>query len=136
MRRIREGQIERAQKLVESGEKTINRKKQNDPRRFIKTNHATKEGEVAEQAVSYIDQSIIDEEAKYDGFYAVCTNLNDSISSIVNANKHRWEIEECFWIMKTDFEARPVYLNRRSDTCSLHNLFHRIDCLPVFGKKT
>ena len=65
MRRIRERQIERTQKLVESGEKTINRKKQNDPRRFIKTNHATKEGEVAEQAVSYIDQSIIDEEAKY-----------------------------------------------------------------------
>ena len=113
MRRIRERQIERTQKLVESGEKTINRKKQNDPRRFIKTNHATKEGEVAEQAVSYIDQSIIDEEAKYDGFYAVCTNLDDSISSIVNANKHRWEIEECFRIMKTDFEARPVYLNRQ-----------------------
>lgn len=113
MRRIRERQIERAQKLVESGEKTINRKKQNDPRRFIKTNHATKEGEVAEQAVSYIDQSMIDEEAKYDGFYAVCTNLDDSISSIVNANKHRWEIKECFRIMKTDFEARPVYLNRQ-----------------------
>lgn len=113
MRRIREGQIERAQKLVKSGEKTINRKKQNDPKRFIKTNHTTKEGEVAEQTISYIDQSIIDEEAKYDGFYAVCTNLDDSISSIVKANKHRWEIEECFRIMKTDFEARPVYLNRQ-----------------------
>lgn len=113
MRRIREGQIERAQKLVKSGEKTINRKKQNDPKRFIKTNHTTKEGVVAEQTISYIDQSIIDEEAKYDGFYAVCTNLDDSISSIVKANKHRWEIEECFRIMKTDFEARPVYLNRQ-----------------------
>ena len=50
---------------------------------------------------------------KYDGFYAVCTNLNDNIGSIVRANKRRWEIEECFRIMKTDFEARPVYLNRK-----------------------
>ena len=113
MRRIREGQIERARKLVESGEKAINRKKQNDPKRFIKTDHATREGEAAEQSISYIDQSVIDDEARYDGFYAVCTNLDDSISSIVKANKRRWEIEECFRIMKTDFEARPVYLNRQ-----------------------
>ena len=113
MRRIREGQIERARRLVESGEKAINRKKQNDPKRFIKTDHATREGEAAEQSISYIDQSVIDEEARYDGFYAVCTNLDDSISSIVKANKRRWEIEECFRIMKTDFEARPVYLNRQ-----------------------
>ena len=112
-RHVREGQIERAMKLVESGEKTINKKKQNDPRRFIKTDHATKDGEVAEKAVSYIDQSIIEDEAKYDGFYAICTNLDDSISSIVRANRRRWEIEECFRIMKTDFEARPVYLNRQ-----------------------
>ena len=113
MRHIREGQIDRAKKLVESGEKSINHKKQNDPRRFIKTEHATENGEVAEKASSYIDQSVIDEEEKYDGFYAVCTNLSDSISSIVKANKRRWEIEECFRIMKTDFEARPVYLNRQ-----------------------
>ncbi len=113
MQRIREGQIERAKKLVESGEKAINRKKQNDPKRFIKTEHATEDGEIAEQSVSYIDQSVIDEESKYDGFYAVCTNLDDSVSSIVKANKRRWEIEECFRIMKTDFEARPVYLSRQ-----------------------
>ena len=110
---IREGQIERAMKLVESGEKTINRKNQNDPKRFIKTDHATKDGEVAEKAISYVDESIIADEEKYDGFYAVCTNLDDSISNIVKANKRRWEIEECFRIMKTDFEARPVYLNRQ-----------------------
>ena len=113
MRRIREGQIERAKRMVDSGEKTINKKKQNDPRRFIKTDHATKDGEVADQTISYIDESVIAEEEKYDGFYAVCTNLDDSVSSIVKANKRRWEIEECFRIMKTDFEARPVYLNRQ-----------------------
>ena len=113
MRRVREGQIERAKRMVDSGEKTINKKKQNDPKRFIKTDHATKDGEVADQAISYIDESVIAEEEKYDGFYAVCTNLDDSVSSIVKANKRRWEIEECFRIMKTDFEARPVYLNRQ-----------------------
>ncbi|MFQ7311411.1 MAG: transposase [Sellimonas sp.] len=112
-RRIREGQIKRAKKLVEDGYTSFGKKKQNDPKRFIKTDHATKDGEVAEITSSYIDQSIIENEEKYDGFYAVCTNLDESISSIVKANKRRWEIEECFRIMKTDFEARPVYLNRK-----------------------
>lgn len=112
-RHVRAGQIERAQRIIESGEKTINKKKQNDPKRFIKTDHATKDGEVADKSVSYIDQTVIENEEMYDGFYAVCTNLDDSISSIVKSNKRRWEIEECFRIMKTDFEARPVYLNRQ-----------------------
>ncbi|WP_407396551.1 IS1634 family transposase [Treponema sp.] len=112
-RRIRKGQIERAIHLVDSGEKAITKKRQNDPKRFIKTDHATKDGEIASKSLSYIDQSVIDAEEQYDGFYAVCTNLDDSISSIVKANKRRWEIEECFRIMKTDFEARPVYLKRQ-----------------------
>lgn len=112
-RHVRESQIERAKKLVEDGYTSSGKKKQNDPKRFIKTDHATKDGEIAEITASYIDQSVIDDEEKYDGFYAVCTNLDESISSIVKANKRRWEIEECFRIMKTDFEARPVYLNRK-----------------------
>ena len=112
-RHVREGQIERAMKLVDSGNAAIGKKKQNDPKRFIKTDHATKDGEMAEKAVSYIDRSVIEDEERYDGFYAVCTNLDESISNIVRANKRRWEIEECFRIMKTDFEARPVYLNRQ-----------------------
>ena len=123
MRHVREGQIERAIKMVESGEKTINKKKRNDPKRFIKTDHATSDGEVANLSVSYIDESVIADEEKYDGFYAVCTNLDDSVSSIVKANKCRWEIEECFRIMKTDFEARPVYLNRQDRI-----LAHFISC--------
>lgn len=113
LRHIREGQIERARKLVSSGEKALNKKKQNDPKRFIKTDHATKDGEIAEISNSYIDPAAIENEEKYDGFYAVCTNLNDSIDTIVKVNKRRWEIEECFRIMKTDFAARPVYLKRR-----------------------
>ena len=112
-RHVREGQVERAMKMVESGVAAVGKKKQNDPKRFIKTDHATKDGEVAEHSMSYIDEALIADEEKYDGFYAVCTNLDDSIGSIVKANKRRWEIEECFRIMKTDFEARPVYLNRQ-----------------------
>lgn len=111
-RHVRQGQIERAIKIVASGE-TIDKKKVNDPKRFIKTDHATNDGELASQTVSYIDTSVIDAEEKYDGFYAVCTNLDDSIESIIRTNKRRWEIEECFRIMKTDFEARPVYLKRQ-----------------------
>ncbi len=112
-RHIRKAQVDRAQRLIDMGEKTVSKKGQNDPKRFIKTDHATRDGEVAEKAISYIDQSAIEAEEKFDGFYAVCTNLDDSVSSIIKANKRRWEIEECFRIMKTDFEARPVFLNRQ-----------------------
>ena len=112
-RHVRKGQIERAAKMIEKGRSSIERKKQNDPKRFIKTDHTTKYGEIADVSINSIDQSYIENEEKYDGFYAVCTNLNDNIGSIVRANKRRWEIEECFRIMKTDFEARPVYLNRK-----------------------
>lgn len=112
-RHVREGQIERAIKLVEKGGTPAARKRQNDPGRFIKTDHATKDGEVADVSASYIDSTVIANEERYDGFYAVCTNLEDSVSSIVRANKRRWEIEECFRIIKTDFQARPVYLNRQ-----------------------
>ncbi len=142
MRHVREGQIERAMRMVESGERTINKKKQNDPKRFIKTDHATKEGEVAELSVSYIDESVIADEEKYDGFYAVCTNLDDSVSSIVKANKRRWEIEECFRIMKTDFEARPVYLNRQDRilahfiTCFIALIVYRYLEKKLYNKYT
>ena len=113
LRSIRNGQIERAEKMVHSGEAACGRKRQNDPKRFIKTDHATTEGEVADKSVSYIDRRVIECEEQYDGFYAVCTNLEDEPETIVKVNKRRWEIEECFRIMKTDFEARPVYVKRQ-----------------------
>ena len=113
LRSIRNGQIERAEKMVERGEAAIGKKRQNDPRRFIKTNHTTNQGELADKATSYIDQNTVTEEEQYDGFYAVCTNLEDRPEDIVKVNKRRWEIEECFRIMKTDFEARPVYVKRQ-----------------------
>lgn len=113
LRSIRDGQVERAEKMIAKGEAAIGRKRQNDPKRFIKTDHATADGEVADTAASCIDRSMIESEEQYDGFYAVCTNLEDTPESIVKVNKRRWEIEECFRIMKTDFEARPVYVKRQ-----------------------
>ena len=106
---IREFQINRAKKLIEKNPKKIGRTKQNDPQRFIKTTNVTNDGEVAEKSNYSIDQSIIDEEAKYDGLYAVCTNLEDSVEDIVKVNHRRWEIEESFRIMKSEFKSRPVF---------------------------
>ena len=107
---IRDRQVERAQKMLDSGNTKKNHKNPNDPARFIGTAAATKEGEAAD-IHHYLDESKIEEEAKYDGLYAVCTDLlDDDVSDILKVSEGRWQIEECFRIMKTDFSARPVYL--------------------------
>lgn len=113
LRSVRTNQIERALKAVESGSKVMEKKKQNDPRRFIKADHSTKEGEIADKTVYYIDEKTIEKEEMFDGFYAVCTSLDDDPELIVKVNQRRWEIEECFRIMKSEFQARPVYLKRK-----------------------
>ena len=113
LRAIRNGQIERARKMAARGETSTGRKRQNDPHRFIETYHTTQDGEVAEKTVSYVDESIIADEERYDGFYAVCTNLEDNPETITAVNKRRWQIEECFRILKSDFEARPVFVKRQ-----------------------
>ena len=110
---IRMCQVERAKKKVEQGKRTIERKRQNDPARFIRAEHATQDGEVADKTKYYIDEAAIEEEEKYDGFYAVCTDLEDDVETILKINSRRWEIEECFRIMKSDFAARPVYVQRQ-----------------------
>ena len=84
----------------------------NDFKRFIKKTRITPDGEVAEKEVYTLDQERIEQEAKFDGFYAVCTSLDDAPQDIIRLNQRRWEIEESFRIMKTEFEARPVYLSR------------------------
>lgn len=123
LRVVRKGQIDRAQKMIKNGEYIVSKKKQNDPKRFIKTNHATLNGEIACCDESYIDEELILDEEQYDGYYAVCTNLNDKPETIVKVNKRRWEIEECFRIMKSDFETRPVYVKTKD-----HILAHFITC--------
>lgn len=106
---VRNNQINRAKKIIASNPDKLKKPKQNDPKRFIKTLNVTKDGELAEKSIYAINQSIIDEEAKYDGLYAVCTNLEDSVEDIIKVNHRRWEIEESFRIMKTDFKSRPVF---------------------------
>ena len=111
-RTIRERQIERAKKFIESPSK-LTKNRANDPKRFIEQGHCTPDGEVANKTITSLNQEQIDNEAKYDGLYAVCTNLDYDVSSIIKINQKRWEIEECFRIMKTEFKARPVYLSRK-----------------------
>jgi len=106
---IRNNQINRAKKIIESNPKKLTKPKQNDPKRFIKVTNVTSGGELAKNTIYTISQSVIDDEAKYDGLYAVCTNLKDPVEDIVKVNKRRWEIEESFRIMKSDFKSRPVY---------------------------
>lgn len=132
-RKIRKGQIDRAQKLIDSGNYKQRPKNQNDPHRFIVREKATKDGEICSEELVYLDTDAILEEERYDGFYAVCTNLSDmSIDEIVRINKKRWEIEECFRIMKTDFKARPVYLQTEDHirshflTCFIALIIYRI----------
>ena len=111
---IRDKQIERAQKMLDSGNTKKNRKNPNDPARFIGTTAATKEGEAAD-IYHYLDESKIAEESNYDGLYAVCTDLlEDEVRDILKVSEGRWQIEECFRIMKTDFSARPVYLQEEN----------------------
>jgi hypothetical protein len=121
-RKIRQGQIDRANELIKSGRYKQRPKNQNDPHRFIGKHPMTEDGEACTKEDVFLDENLIREEEKYDGFYAVCTNLeNKSVSEIVRINKKWWEIEECFRIMKTEFRARPVYL-RKEDRIKAHFL--------------
>ena len=107
---IREKQVERARQMLESGKTKKQRKNPNDPARFIGTTAVTKDGEAAE-IKKYLDEEKIETESLYDGLYAVCTDLlDDKAGDILKISENRWQIEECFRIMKTDFSARPVYL--------------------------
>ena len=109
---IRDCQVERAKKFVESPSK-LTKNRADDPKRFIEQGHCTLDGEAASKTITSLNQAQIDNEAKYDGLYAVCTNLEYDVPSIIKINQKRWEIEECFRIMKTEFKARPVYLSRK-----------------------
>ena len=110
-RNIRNEQIARAQAALVSP-KQSDRTRQTDYKRFITRLHTTKEGEVAGNVSYGLNTDLIAEEEQYDGFYAVATNLEDDVSQIIRINTGRWEIEECFRIMKTEFKSRPVYLSR------------------------
>lgn len=111
-RNIRNNQIERAKKCIETNNVTRKGKNQNDYRRLINSINSTDNGEIAENQSYMINQELIEEEEKYDGYYALTTNLIGDITEIFKIVKGRWEIEESFRIMKSDFLARPVNLSR------------------------
>lgn len=111
-RNIRNNQIEKAKKSIETNNVTRKGKNQNDYRRFIDSINSTDNGEIAENSSYSIDEDLIKEEEKYDGYYALTTNLIGDINQILKIVKGRWEIEESFRIMKSDFLARPVNLSR------------------------
>ena len=107
---VRDAQVDRAQKLIDSGSIKRNRKNPTDPARFIGKIAVTDSGEAA-NIHNYLDTAKVEQEALYDGLYAVSTDLlDDPVGDILSVSEGRWEIEECFRIMKTDFEARPVFL--------------------------
>lgn len=119
--KIRNAQIDRAKKMIQSSDKTRKGKGSNDPARFIQRTAVTEDGEIAQKNIYQLDEAKILEESMYDGFYAVVTNLEGDIRELININKQRWEIEENFRIMKSEFEARPVFV-RREDRIKAHFL--------------
>ena len=131
-RNIRNSQIERAKKSIDTNQTTRKGKNQNDYRRFIIDTKSTGTGEVAENSNLSLDEDLIKQEEQYDGYYALTTNLVGDIEQILKITKGRWEIEESFRIMKTDFLARPVNLSREDRikahflTCFMALLIYRI----------
>jgi transposase len=130
-RSIRNGQIDRARNEIACGSPR-SKKSQNDFRRFIKKISVTTEGEIADGAIHHIDTALIEKEEAFDGFYAVCTNIEDDPAGIIRINKRRWQIEECFRILKSEFKARPVFLrideriHAHFATCFLALVIYRI----------
>lgn len=103
---IRDAQVERAKKMIKSGSTKKQRKNPNDPARFIGTQTATEEGEVA-KIIKYLDEDKIATKEQYDGLYAVCTDLlDDDVRAILNVSEGRWQIEEC---RKTVRENKNYY---------------------------
>lgn len=115
---IRNSQILRAKDLINNPSK-LSKSRQNDPKRFVTSKNITTDGEIAEKRVVSLNEEVIKNEEMFDGFYAVCTTLEDDISEIIKVNKRRWEIEESFRILKSEFKARPVYL-KNDDRIKAH----------------
>ncbi len=111
-REIRCYQLDRAIKLVQKSPQKIGKCRSNDFKRFVAKKSITSDGEIAAKNLYSIDIELVQKEELFDGYYGICTNLEDDAQSIIRTNHQRWEIEESFRIMKTEFQARPVYLSR------------------------
>ena len=111
MKATRDAQIARAAKQIALG-MDLKKKSPNDCRRFIKETNYTDDGEPAEKTAYSIDQTKINQEAKFDGIYAIATSLDDTPTAVLRANHFRYEIEHLFRITKTNLELRPIFLSR------------------------
>ena len=121
LRHVRDRQVARAESIIKRGAAGKQGKSQNDPKRFIKSESCTADGELAQCSSYSLNREMIDQESRFDGFYGICTDLEDDAPAIIKTNGGRWIIEDCFRITKTDFEARPVYL-QRDDRIKAHFL--------------
>jgi hypothetical protein len=111
-RYIRNAQVERARRILATKNVEDIKKGPNDVLRFIKRTSVGKSGESASDHYA-IDQSVIDQEEKYDGYYAVATNLDDGAKTILGISSNRYKIEDCVRVLKNNFEARPVFHRNR-----------------------
>ncbi len=121
-RYVRNRQIERAKKLLKNLNPDTYKKGPHDVTRFIKRTSSTETGEAVTDLYE-INQSVIEEEEKYDGYYAVATNLDDRARDIIQISSNRYKIEDCFRVMKNNFSARPVYHQKRE-----HIIAHFMIC--------
>ena len=121
LRHVRDRQVARAESIIKRGAAGKQGKSQNDPKRFIKSESCTADGELAQCSSYSLNLEMIDQESRFDGFYGICTDLEDDAPAIIKTNGGRWIIEDCFRITKTDFEARPVFL-QRDDRIKAHFL--------------
>ena len=108
LRWVRSRQIERDAKIAARG--GVCKKRANAPGRYVSETYATEEGEVAVFKVAALNLDAIADDEKYDGFYGICTDLNNPVREIIELNHNRWESEDCFRVLKTDFKARPVFV--------------------------
>ena len=119
---VRQRQIARAQALLDSGRATVSKRKSpNDAKRFIKAEYCTEDGELAQVESFSLNQEMIEQEARFDGFYCICTDLNAPAEEVIRLNGGRWIVENDFRMTKTEMEARPVYL-KRDDRIKAHFL--------------
>lgn len=110
-RNVRNKQIERAKRLLKNMDPDSYKKGPHDVTRFIKRVSSKSKDKAKDLYI--INQSVIDEEEKYDGYYAIATNLEDDAKSIIEISSNRYKIEDCFRVMKSNFSARPVYHHNR-----------------------
>lgn len=143
-RKVRQGQLDRALEAIGRDAGRLDRKGANDFRRLCKRQALTGDGEVARSVVWSIDEAKVAEEGRYDGFYALATSLadEDDVEGVLQVNAQRWQIEECFRIMKDEMRARPVYLSREDRIrahfliCFIALLAYRVIEREVGGART